>query len=259
MWVAGGCRGEFLCAGLEITCGFKGQNASLRTCSCEAEELPRESCERGCSFVSASYRCSGPRYEALLASLPPVTCDGLQLRRGARVLFFGSSSLGQILDSVLCANKVVSAVDRRRSVVGDDYRQHTTHARQHGPCPHGRCRSHAFSQYELSENRTIVSVINWSPLQRLSRIVDGTLTRCAACPTTHGLTITRLPIEGDDAGKPKTSLPTFDHIDLGIGRIPSPSGERGFDCSTSSMEEARRTSDHPPANGVVRCADTLPV
>ena len=125
MWVAGGCRGEFGCAGLEIPCGFKGQNASKRTCSCSTEDLPRMSCERGCRFIGAAYRCGGKKYQELLASLPPVTCDGLRLRKNAHVLFFGTSSLGQVLDSILCANNITAAADMRYSAEHDDYTRYT--------------------------------------------------------------------------------------------------------------------------------------
>ena len=47
-------------------------------------------------------------------------------------------------------------------------------------CPAGRCRSHSFATYRLANGARITSVINWSPLQRLSRMLDGTLRRFVA-------------------------------------------------------------------------------
>lgn len=82
------------------------------------------------------------------------------------------SVLGQLAISALCAHEelVLDAVDHRRN---DTIQNRFTLSRRDWmprKCEHGVCATLEYSTHSFAGNRTIVSVINYPPLQRLSRI-----------------------------------------------------------------------------------------
>ena len=114
-----------------------------------------------CAFRSDHYRCTGERYHSTTHADPKTT----RLRRDARLLFFGTSLMGQIVDEILCSANVTRGVDHRWVKHMDN---RYTMKRLPRPCT-PVCATHEFATYTSATGATLTTLINWAPMQRFSR------------------------------------------------------------------------------------------
>jgi hypothetical protein len=122
--------------------------------------------EYGCRFLSKKYKCTNEsnRFMGLTRRIHN------RVPHNTSILFFGTSLLGQIVDSILCHNTIVDAVDHRTHEQLDNRFTMSHKSWLPSECKNSVCNTHEFATYRTDENATVTSVINWPNLQRFSRI-----------------------------------------------------------------------------------------
>ena len=129
--------------------------------------------EYNCKFLSHKYMCKNTTaYYSYLTNMSHVEATDVSLPPSINVLFFGTSILGQIVDSILCANKhlIYDAVDHRTLNTLDNRFTQKNKKLYPGYCKNQVCNTHEFATYTLYRNTRLTSVINWPQLQRFSHL-----------------------------------------------------------------------------------------
>ena len=126
-----------------------------------------------CQFTSHNkYTCTSERYHRYLERLP-IMNGSLIVPRNAKLLFFGTSMVGQLVDVLLCANNITYAVDHRTfSHIQNRFTYSNKNLLPKLCKP--SCTTHEYATFYVRDDASIMSVVNWPPLQRFSAIHNFT-------------------------------------------------------------------------------------
>ena len=119
-----------------------------------------------CKFLSEKYKCKSNKYDSYLKNLPAINLS-FKVPKNARLLFFGTSMVGQLVDVLLCANNVTSAIDHRNFMNLENRFSYENKGLLPKVC-NPACATHEFATFYLHDNASVTSVVNWPHLQRFS-------------------------------------------------------------------------------------------
>ena len=125
---------------------------------------------RRCQLASCTYRCAGSSYEQYLAQLPALHRKDLLLPRGTRLLAYGSSYLGQVMEALVCGGGRIVAQRSFEFPPVEAAARPSSKARSSccdggGVMASGR-RAGRLLRYEFENDASLVLVINYAPLQQ---------------------------------------------------------------------------------------------